>query len=176
VIANWTVAIPALRAKMLNRGLLLPDHPITDGKWHSCGLGWYNLSPVLPMMALFHNPADGLAPSVWQADEHRRMTMSQELRVGDAIAQLPAAPTKYADLRANAPSRSSPSVHSALEAAKRVLSHLLAHGPVATEEVRAQTARAGASWATVRRAAALLGVTVERIGFGGSGRWLWRLP
>jgi hypothetical protein len=161
---------------MLNRGLLLPDHPTTDGKWHSCGPGWYNLSPVLPMMALFHNSADGLVTSVWQADENRRMTMAQEQRVPGAIAQLPAAPTKHADLCANAPSQSSPSVDSALEAAKRVLSHLLAHGPVATEGVRAQTANAGASWASIRRAAVLLGVTAERRGFGGSACWLWRLP
>ncbi len=177
MIANWTVAISALRAKMLNRGLLLPDDPIVNGKWHPCGAGWYNLSPALPLMALFHNTSDGQAPSVWQEDENRRMTMAEEQRVRDAAAKKPTvSPASRAAVLGDVNGRHGRRVHTALEAAKRLLIHILAVGPVATEEIRAKAGGAGASWASVRRAAALLGVIAERRGFGGSGCWLWRLP
>jgi hypothetical protein len=42
-------------------------------------------------------------------------------------------------------------------------------GPIDTEKIRAQTGRAGASWATLRRAAALVDVTATRTGFGHAG-------
>jgi hypothetical protein len=56
------------------------------------------------------------------------------------------------------------------------LETLLAKGALCTLEIRAQAKDAGISWASVRRAAASLGIVVTREGFGRNGIWKWHLP
>jgi putative DNA primase/helicase len=66
--------------------------------------------------------------------------------------------------------------HSLIEVAVEFLKSLPADGAPA-KDVRRQAQGAGLSWATVRRAKAKLGLKAEREGgFGGAGRWIWRLP
>jgi putative DNA primase/helicase len=58
------------------------------------------------------------------------------------------------------------------------LRSLLRDGPVPSKQVRADADGAGHSWATIRRAAARLGVEAVKEGghFGGKQRWVWALP
>jgi hypothetical protein len=60
-----------------------------------------------------------------------------------------------------------------LDAAMEWLAELLAAGPRPQPEVQAAAATAGHAWATVRRAASELSVSVEKDGFGGG--WVWSL-
>ena len=63
-----------------------------------------------------------------------------------------------------------------LSLAMELLKGLPADGAPA-KDVRSQAEEAGLSWTTVRRAKAKLGVKAEREGgFGGAGRWIWKLP
>jgi hypothetical protein len=59
------------------------------------------------------------------------------------------------------------------------LTKLLGDGPCRRELVRAEAARAGFAWRTVRRAADVAGVDktpVRSYGGGSGGFWLWSLP
>ena len=49
-------------------------------------------------------------------------------------------------------------------------------GPVLAREVQADAKSAGHSWSTVRRAKDVIGVQVNRDGFGKGGAWRWSLP
>jgi putative DNA primase/helicase len=66
--------------------------------------------------------------------------------------------------------------HSLIEVAVEFLKGVPADGAPA-KDIQRQAQEAGLSWATVRRAKAKLGLKAEREGgFGGAGRWIWRLP
>jgi putative DNA primase/helicase len=70
-----------------------------------------------------------------------------------------------------------PEERSAIAEACEVLTDLLAHGPLPQAEVKAATERAGASWATVRRAKDRLRVRSLKVGRPGEpGEWRWALP
>jgi putative DNA primase/helicase len=61
--------------------------------------------------------------------------------------------------------------------ATEFLQTILADGPVATNQIRANAVDAGIAWRTVERAAADLGVFTARVGgLGDKGGWQWRLP
>ena len=66
----------------------------------------------------------------------------------------------------------------ALGDAVAFLRALLSDGPVPSKQVRADADGAGHSWATIRRAAAKLGVEARKEGgrFGGKQQWVWALP
>jgi putative DNA primase/helicase len=66
----------------------------------------------------------------------------------------------------------------ALGDAVAFLRSLLRDGPVPSKQVRADADGAGHSWATIRRAAAKLGVEARKQGgnFGGKQQWFWALP
>ncbi len=58
------------------------------------------------------------------------------------------------------------------------LAELLVRGPLPTRKVKAESAQAGLSWATVRRAAGSLGIRPRKVGKPGDKEqhWSWRLP
>ena len=62
------------------------------------------------------------------------------------------------------------------DAAAEWLRDLLGDGPVSTRDVQAEARAAGHSWATIRRAKDVIGVRVQRDGFGKGGAWRWTLP
>ncbi len=63
------------------------------------------------------------------------------------------------------------------EKAKQFLRDLLADGPMAAKEVKADSDEAGFAWRTIERAKRELGVEVIRTGgLGKAGRWEWHLP
>jgi putative DNA primase/helicase len=61
-------------------------------------------------------------------------------------------------------------------AAIHFLRALLADGPMAASEVRANAEGAGLSWASVRRAKGAIGIQALRSGYGPGGAWEWSLP
>ncbi len=67
-------------------------------------------------------------------------------------------------------------VGGAVEAASAFLRALLADGPMATKEIRAQAEGAGISWAAIRRAQNILGIAPRRQGYGATGWFEWSLP
>jgi putative DNA primase/helicase len=61
--------------------------------------------------------------------------------------------------------------------ATEFLQALVADGPVATNQIKADATAAGIAWRTVERAAKDLGVFAARVGgLGDKGEWQWRLP
>lgn len=62
---------------------------------------------------------------------------------------------------------------SALDAASKVLRQMLADGPTPSNTVKAESANAGVSWASMRRAADALQAIKRR---GDGGVWYWSLP
>jgi hypothetical protein len=56
------------------------------------------------------------------------------------------------------------------------LCDLLAAGPMQSREIHAAAREAGLAWRTVERAKHRLGVEAERVGYGATGQWYWRLP
>jgi hypothetical protein len=64
----------------------------------------------------------------------------------------------------------------ALAEAVRVLSEILADGPLAAGNVKKQAATAGVAERTLHRARQALGVTTRRQGFGQGGYYLWSMP
>jgi putative DNA primase/helicase len=62
------------------------------------------------------------------------------------------------------------------EEAEAFLKELLADGPVAARQVKADANDAGLSWATIRRAKARIGLVVSREGFGPGSVIRWALP
>ena len=65
---------------------------------------------------------------------------------------------------------------SALSEAKGFLSGLLGDGPLPVKTVKREAHEAGHSWATIRRAATMLGVQSEKARGSMAGRWEWCLP
>jgi len=65
-------------------------------------------------------------------------------------------------------------VRTAAEMAATV-EEVLAEGPIPAGRLEAEAAEAGHAWGTVRRAKKAAGVIVEKEGFAGGGRWVWRL-
>jgi putative DNA primase/helicase len=63
----------------------------------------------------------------------------------------------------------------AREEAEEWLRELLEPGPVATDEIRAESKAAGLTWSTVRRAKDAIGARSRKTGFEDS-RWFWALP
>lgn len=63
----------------------------------------------------------------------------------------------------------------AREEAEEWLRELLEPGPVATDEIKAESKEAGLTWATVRRAKEAIGARSRKAGFEDS-RWFWALP
>lgn len=65
----------------------------------------------------------------------------------------------------------------ALTDAADFLHLLLSSGPVAAKEIKSEASDAGVSAASLRRAAATLGVKSRRVGgLAGAGHWIWDLP
>jgi AAA domain len=64
----------------------------------------------------------------------------------------------------------------ALAEAVRVLSEILADGPLAAGNVKKQAATAGVAERTLHRARQALGVTTRRQGFGQGGYYVWTMP
>ncbi|MBZ0071433.1 MAG: AAA family ATPase [Gammaproteobacteria bacterium] len=60
--------------------------------------------------------------------------------------------------------------------AERFLADLLADQPMPVKKIKAEADDAGWSWAAIRRAQKALGVQAIKEGYGGKGRWVWRLP
>jgi hypothetical protein len=56
------------------------------------------------------------------------------------------------------------------------LRDLLADGPMQSREIQAAAREAGLAWRTLERAKHRLRVEAERVGFGATGQWYWRLP
>jgi hypothetical protein len=53
---------------------------------------------------------------------------------------------------------------------------LLAGGPMRSREIHAAARAAGLAWRTLERAKHRLGVQADRVGYGATGQWYWRLP
>ncbi len=62
------------------------------------------------------------------------------------------------------------------DAAADCLREVLSNGPVLARDVQNEAKASGHSWATIRRAKDVLGVRVQRDGFGKGGAWRWVLP
>jgi hypothetical protein len=56
------------------------------------------------------------------------------------------------------------------------LTTYLADGPQPSNELREDMLQEGHTWKTVRNAAEAIGIEKVRVGFGGSGYWVWALP
>jgi hypothetical protein len=189
MIANWTCVLAELRSKALTHGVVIPGQPIADGRWHGCnvvggnrGAGAYLLFQHLPHVAMFTNRADSRGPEVWRPDADRLLPFGNEPWIADALALLVAEVALTPTKRPRRPSvieRAPTPVsvrYKPRQAAVRLLETLLAKGALRTLEIRAQAKDAGISWASVRRAAASLGIVVMREGFGSNGGWTWQLP
>jgi hypothetical protein len=189
MVANWTCVLAELRSKALTHDVVIPEHPIADGRWHGCevaggnrGAGAYLLFQHLPHVAIYTNRADSRGPEVWRPDGDRLLPFGHEPRIADAltllVADVVAGPAKSLRQPAAVEGIRTPASarHSPRQAAVRLLETLLAKGALRTLEIRAQAKDAGISWASVRRAAASLGIVVKRKGFGSNGGWTWQLP
>lgn len=66
----------------------------------------------------------------------------------------------------------------ALAEAEQFLRDLLSDGPVPTRDVKVESADAGHTWATIRRAQKRLGVKVQKqgTGIGDKSAWFWSMP
>jgi len=189
MVANWNGVLAELRSKALTHGVLIPEQPIADGRWHACdvaggnrGAGAYLLFQHLPHVAIFTNRADSRGPEVWRPDADRLVAFGHEPRIVDALALLATeillGSTEPVGQPAAVEGALPPASarHSPRQAAVRFLEALLAKGALRTLEIRAQAEDAGLSWASVRRAAGSLGIVVTRKGFGSNGGWAWQLP
>jgi hypothetical protein len=187
--ANWYGVLAELRSKALTRGVVIPEQPIADGRWHVCdvaggnrGAGAYLLFQHLPHVAIFTNRADSRGPEVWRPYADRLVAYGHEPRITDALASLAAdvvlGPTELLRQPAAVEGALPPGSarQNPRQAGVRFLETLLAKGARPTLEVRAHANDAGISWASVRRAAASLGIVVTREGFGRNGIWKWHLP
>lgn len=76
--------------------------------------------------------------------------------------------------QAEADSQGAP--NSALSEAEKFLAELLADGEKPTNEIEGNAKEAGMSWSTVKRAKTSLGLVVKKTGYGGEGKWSWKLP
>jgi hypothetical protein len=56
------------------------------------------------------------------------------------------------------------------------LRDLLADGPMRSREIHAAARDAGLAWRTLERAKRRLSVQADRVGYGATGQWYWRLP
>lgn len=65
---------------------------------------------------------------------------------------------------------------SAVTAAAEFLRALLADGPMTANQVETEATGSGLSVASLRRAKKMIGVTVQRRGFGPGSECLWSLP
>ena len=187
--ANWTCVLAELRSKALTDGVVIPEDPIADSRWHGCdvaggnrGAGAYLLFQHLPHVAIYTNRADSRGPKVWRPDADRLLPFGNEPWIADALALL----ATEAVLRPTEPVGQPKAVegslppasarHNPRQAAVLLLETLLAKGARRTLEIRAHANDVGISWASVRRAAASLGIVVTREGFGSNGGWTWQLP
>ena len=97
MIANWTCVLAELRSKALTHSVVIPEHPIADGRWHGCdvaggnrGAGAYLLFQHLPHVAIFTNRGDSRGPEVWRPDGDRLLPFGNEPHIADALALLAA--------------------------------------------------------------------------------------
>ena len=194
MIANWAPVREQLRAKMLTRGLPLPQVLRADGRWHPCeargveGGGAYILSSAMPHLALFTNHADGRGIDVWRAMPQRTLTRAQDEWIADAtirlpphdlappcscnvIAPTPLSPGALEDAAASAIGSARPTTK--LQAAIALLSALLMDEPQRVVHIRERADEVGLGWATMRRAADELRVCAIKEGFAGRGAWWW---
>src|SRR5438552_17308353 len=141
MIANWTCVLAELRSKALTHGVVIPEHPIADGRWHGCdvaggnrGAGAYLLFQHLPHVAIYTNRGDSRAPEVWRPDGDRLLPFGTEPHIADAVALLAAevalTPTKR-PRRPPVVERAPPPAsvrHNPRQVAVRLLETLLAKG------------------------------------------------
>jgi hypothetical protein len=97
MVANWTCVLAELRSKALTHGVVIPEQPIADGRWHGCdvaggnrGAGAYLLFQHLPHVAIYTNRGDSRAPEVWRPDGDRLLPFGNEPHIADALALLAA--------------------------------------------------------------------------------------
>jgi hypothetical protein len=189
MVANWTCLISELRSKALNRGVVIPEHPVADGHWHPCGVvgthrkgGAYLLFEHLPHVALYANCAEPRVAEVWRPDGDRLLPYGNEPRVAAALALFSARTVlraiEGASCRPCLLPRGRPrqARQSARKAAIHLLEALLANGGLGVREIRLRALEAGISWASIRRGATSLDVVATRRGFGQNGAWRWHLP
>jgi hypothetical protein len=188
MVANWNCVISELRSKALSRGLILPERPVANSRWHTCDVagrgrnGAYLLFATLPYCALFTNDSDGRGPEVWRFDNQRLLSMDQQKRIADAITACPLRPAFASGhdplSRAATGSMPTPALipQCALVKAQAFLTTVLAAGPTSVIQIQTSAATAGVSSMTLRRAKQVLNVEAVRTGFGRHGEWRWRLP
>jgi hypothetical protein len=194
VVANWSVEIAELRSKALTQRVQIAERPIIDGRWHvtSDGSGAYLLFTGVPFIALFAG-GDGV-PEVWRRDGDRLLTRAQEQCIAEAIRQWSVrthstrnnpgadrpAPARKSNSPDDAPLNIAPAsivaAHNTTRAAAELLSLLLTKGPLPTVEIKGFAEAAEISWASVRRARALLNIVATLTGFGRNGKWSWQIP
>jgi hypothetical protein len=200
MMANWQPLLGQLRSNMLKHGIELPANPLADNRWHPCDGGHYYMFAQMPPRALFGLRAGALR--LWQPDD-RLFSLQLQREIAAAAASCPAErPTdrKGATVRpatkqsrmcrllksgqgdgtcdalaANG-STCHPTSATALAKAQTLLLSLLDERATPTLEIRERATTVGVSWMTVRRAAAAIGVSANRIGFGRGGKWQWELP
>jgi hypothetical protein len=51
MVANWNGLLGRLQAELLTAGIVLPDQPVIDGRWHLCADGAYVMFVQMPYLA-----------------------------------------------------------------------------------------------------------------------------
>jgi hypothetical protein len=195
---DWRPLLGDLHSAALAAGVNMPLSPVTDSEWHVCAAaggppnGGAYLMFEFDAVALFGRRAAGSPPQIWDDEWQPASRTVQErlwLRIAAVLETFPSV-TKRAEHKTRSPATvrvngyatanvaiSPPRSSSpALRASQAFLEAKLAKGPVLTAEIHAQAANANVSWASIRRAAAVIGVVVMREGYGASGHWYWGLP
>lgn len=168
-----------LRADLERAGVVLPDQPVTNARWHEVRGGWYFMLPKRHI-AFYRSIGGDL--QFWRADD-RVLTPDVQSIILFAAASCPRTHSRCINvvkLPALQPAPVDPALGAgkarhavALNKARALLEALFEQGVHSVVDIRAAAEEHGVKRGTLERAADALPVCSLRQGYGKGGEWLW---